>query len=84
VFCEDIDHAERMRQALVNECRPGEKEPQIRDADHRGQPEGKAELYNFTDPESRYPVIATTSKLMSTGVDPRPPSSSCWTRTSSP
>jgi len=31
--------------------------------------EGKNELYNFTDPESRHPVIATTSKLMSTGVD---------------
>ena len=33
------------------------------------EPEGKAELDNFIDPESRYPVIATTSKLMSTGVD---------------
>ncbi|NQV25666.1 MAG: restriction endonuclease, partial [Rhodopirellula sp.] len=31
--------------------------------------EGKAELDNFIDPESRYPVITTTSKLMSTGVD---------------
>jgi hypothetical protein len=32
-------------------------------------PEGKAELDNFIDPESRYPVIVTTSKLLSTGVD---------------
>src|SRR5207245_8536821 len=31
--------------------------------------EGKAELDNFIDPEERYPVIATTSKLLSTGVD---------------
>ncbi len=32
-------------------------------------PEGKAQLDNFIDPESTYPVIATTSQLMSTGVD---------------
>lgn len=32
-------------------------------------PEGKAELDHFIDPESRYPVIATTSRLLSTGVD---------------
>ncbi|MFM1908341.1 MAG: Type restriction enzyme protein, partial [Pseudomonadota bacterium] len=31
--------------------------------------EGKAQLDNFIDPEKTYPVIATTSKLMSTGVD---------------
>ena len=31
--------------------------------------EGKAELDNFIDPESRFPVIATTSELMTTGVD---------------
>jgi type I restriction enzyme R subunit len=31
--------------------------------------EGKAELDNFINPEERYPVIATTSKLMTTGVD---------------
>ncbi len=31
--------------------------------------EGKAQLDNFIDPESTYPVIATTSRLMSTGVD---------------
>src|SRR3546814_11213928 len=30
---------------------------------------GKAELDNFIDPKARYPVIATTSKLLSTGVD---------------
>lgn len=31
--------------------------------------EGKRELDNFINPEERYPVIATTSKLMTTGVD---------------
>ena len=70
VFCEDIDHAERMRQALTN------LNPQ-RIAENRkyvmritgDEQEGKAELDNFIDPESRYPVIATTSKLLTTGVD---------------
>src|SRR5262249_12816305 len=33
------------------------------------EPTGKAELDNFIDPESRYPVIVTTSKLLTTGVD---------------
>src|ERR1039458_6023213 len=32
---------------------------------------GKAELDNFILPESKYPVIATTSKLLNTGVDAR-------------
>lgn len=70
VFCQDIDHANRMRQALVNE-----NPEQI--ATNRkyvmkitgDDAEGKAELDNFIDPESPYPVIATTSELMSTGVD---------------
>ncbi|MEA9660593.1 EcoAI/FtnUII family type I restriction enzme subunit R [Xanthomonas campestris] len=70
VFCDDIDHAERMRQALVN------LNPQ-RVAENRkyvmritgDDNEGKAELDNFINPEMRYPVIATTSKLMTTGVD---------------
>ncbi|MEI6847679.1 MAG: DEAD/DEAH box helicase family protein [Chlorobiaceae bacterium] len=70
VFCENIDHAERMRQALVNEnsdlvAQNARYVVRITgDSD-----EGKAELDNFIFPESRYPVIATTSKLMSTGVD---------------
>ena len=45
------------------------KKPQIRHADHGDDKEGKAELDNFINPEERYPVIATTSKLMTTGVD---------------
>ncbi|RPJ57671.1 MAG: DEAD/DEAH box helicase, partial [Acidobacteria bacterium] len=70
VFCENIDHAERMRQALVN------ANPDLAAANSRyvmritgDNDEGKAQLDNFIDPESAFPVIATTSQLMSTGVD---------------
>lgn len=70
VFCENIDHAERMRQALVN------ANPDLAAANKRyvmritgDDEEGKAQLDNFIDPESTFPVIATTSRLMSTGVD---------------
>lgn len=70
VFCEDIDHAARMRQALANAnadlCA---KEPKYVVQITGDNTEGKLELDNFIDPEKTYPVIATTSKLMSTGVD---------------
>lgn len=70
VFCENIDHAERMRQALVNEnsdlAAQNTKYVMRITGDNE---EGKAELDNFIFPESKYPVIATTSKLMTTGVD---------------
>ncbi|WP_211825125.1 EcoAI/FtnUII family type I restriction enzme subunit R [Kistimonas asteriae] len=70
VFCDDIDHAERMRQSLVNlnpqRVQENSKYVMRITGDNN---EGKAELDNFIDPESRYPVIATTSKLMTTGVD---------------
>ncbi len=70
VFCEDIDHAERMRQALVNlnPTRVGENRRYVMRITG-DEPEGKAQLDNFINPEERYPVIATTSKLMTTGVD---------------
>jgi len=70
VFCEDIDHAERMRQALVNANpkRVAENRKYVMRITGDEQ-EGKAELDNFINPEERYPVIATTSKLMTTGVD---------------
>ena len=70
LFCVDTEHAARMRQALVNE-----------NADLVGQnlryvmritgddPEGCAEVGNFIDPEAKYPVLVTTSRLLSTGVD---------------
>ena len=72
VFCSNIDHAENMRQALVND--PLNKELVEKDARYvmritGDNNEGKAELDNFIDPKRPYPVIATTSKLMSTGVD---------------
>ncbi|WP_136516222.1 EcoAI/FtnUII family type I restriction enzme subunit R [Geomonas edaphica] len=70
VFCEDIDHAERMRVALVNEnadlVAKSSKYIMRITGDNE---EGKMELDNFINPESVYPVIATTSKLMTTGVD---------------
>lgn len=70
VFCEDIDHAERMRQALVNENGDLSAENSKYIMRITGDnAEGKAELDNFILPESKYPVIATTSKLMNTGVD---------------
>jgi type I restriction enzyme R subunit len=70
IFCENIDHAERMRQAMVN------ANPDLAAANSKyvmritgDNDEGKAQLDNFIDPESTYPVIACTSRLMSTGVD---------------
>ena len=70
IFCENIDHAERMRQAMVN------ANPDLAAANNKyvmritgDNDEGKAQLDNFIDPESTYPVIACTSRLMSTGVD---------------
>jgi type I restriction enzyme, R subunit len=70
IFCEDIDHAERMRKAIVNASGPLAKENSKYVMRITGDSiEGKAELDNFIDPESRYPVIATTSELLTTGVD---------------
>lgn len=70
VFCDDINHAERMRQALINlnPERVAENRKYVMRITGDDQ-EGKAELDNFINPEERYPVIATTSKLMTTGVD---------------
>ena len=70
VFCEDIEHAERMRKALSNAnadlCATQPKYVVQITGDNL---EGKRELDNFIDPEKPYPIIAVTSKLMSTGVD---------------
>ena len=70
IFCVDQEHAARMRQALVNE------NADLVRANSRyvmritgGDEAGKNELGNFIDPESRYPVLVTTSRLLSTGVD---------------
>ena len=70
VFCVDQEHAGRMRQALINE------NADLVDRNHRyvmritgNDQQGQAELDNFIDPESDYPVLVTTSRLLSTGVD---------------
>lgn len=70
VFCVDEEHADRMRRALVNENPDLVAENEryvmrITGSDAAGQ----AQLGNFIDPESRYPVLVTTSRLLSTGVD---------------
>lgn len=74
VFCQDIDHAERMRTALVNEVARQMPEEASNTARFvvritGDSPEGQAALDDFIHPERRYPVIATTSKLLTTGVD---------------
>lgn len=70
VFCVDVEHAERMRQALIAENKD------LWTENHKyimritgDNAEGKAQLDNFIDEDSTYPVIAVTSKLMTTGVD---------------
>jgi type I restriction enzyme R subunit len=70
VFCVDEEHAARMRQALVNENKD------LCDENRRyvmritgSDSEGQDQLDNFIDPESKYPVLVTTSRLLSTGVD---------------
>ncbi len=70
VFCVDIDHAERMRQALVelnqDLCAENHKYIMRITGDND---EGKKQLDYFIDKESTYPTIVTTSKLMTTGVN---------------
>lgn len=70
IFCTDIDHAERLRQALVNENSDlVQQNPKYIMRITGDNPEGKAQLDNFSDRESTYPTIVTTSKLLTTGVD---------------
>ncbi len=69
-FCIDIEHAEGMRSALVNANSDLYNENNKYIVQITGDnEEGKRELDNFINPSERYPVIATTSKLMTTGVD---------------
>lgn len=70
IFCEDIDHAERMRVAITNAAgQLALDNPKYVMRITGDSVEGKAELDNFIDPESKFPVIATTSELLTTGVD---------------
>jgi type I restriction enzyme R subunit len=70
IFCVDIEHAERMRSALVknNSDLFAENNHYIMQITGDNE-EGKRELDNFINPESKYPVLVTTSKLLTTGVD---------------
>nr|WP_315223578.1 DEAD/DEAH box helicase family protein [uncultured Flavobacterium sp.] len=70
VFCVDIEHAEGMRAALANANADLVKENNKYVMQITGDnEEGKRELDNFINPGEKYPVIAVTSKLMTTGVD---------------
>mgnify|MGYP001795356574 CR=1 FL=1 len=70
VFCVDIDHANRMRMALINENADLVTKYPNYVVKITGDDEvGKRELDNFTDVEERFPVIATTSKMLTTGID---------------
>ena len=70
LFCVDREHAGRMRRALVNENADlVAKDPRYVMRITGGDAEGQAQLDNFIDPESRSPVLVTTSRLLSTGVD---------------
>lgn len=70
IFCVDIDHAERMRTAIAkhNADLVAENYKYVMQITGDNE-EGKRELDNFINPEEKYPVIATTSELMTTGVD---------------
>jgi len=70
VFCVDTEHALRMRNALVeaNQDMVAQNENYVVRITSNDK-EGKAQLDNFIDANEKYPVIATTSKLLSTGVD---------------
>lgn len=70
IFCVDQEHAGRMRQALVNENADLVKDNAKYVMRITGNDaEGVGQLSNFIDPESKYPVLVTTSRLLSTGVD---------------
>jgi type I restriction enzyme R subunit len=70
IFCTDIDHANRMRQALINENADLVAKHWNYCVKITGDDEvGKQELDNFTDVEEKFPVIATTSKMLTTGID---------------
>jgi len=72
VFCVDIDHAERMRQALIKENQDlVVQNPKYVMRITGDNQEGKAQLDYFMDINEQYPALVTTSKLMTTGVDVR-------------
>ena len=69
VFSDDQDHAERMRQELVKLIPAAASNRRYVMRITGDDNEGKAQLSYFIDNDEPYPVIATTSKLLTTGVD---------------
>lgn len=69
VFCDDQSHAERMRQELVKIIPAAAANRRYVVRITGDDNEGKAQLSYFIDNDEPYPVIATTSKLLTTGVD---------------
>jgi type I restriction enzyme R subunit len=69
VFCDDQDHAERMRQELVKLIPAAASNRRYVMRITGDDSEGKKQLSYFIDNDELYPVIATTSKLLTTGVD---------------
>ena len=69
VFCDDQDHAERMRQELVKIIPAAASNRRYVMRITGDDNEGKAQLSYFIDNDEPYPVIATTSKLLTTGID---------------
>jgi type I restriction enzyme R subunit len=70
VFCVDTEHAARMRQAFINENQDLVQQNAKYVMRITGNDkEGTDQIGNFIDPEAKYPVIVTTSRLLSTGVD---------------
>ena len=69
VFCDDQDHAERMRQELVKLIPAAASNRRYVMRITGDDNEGKAQLSYFIDNDEPFPVIATTSKLLTTGVD---------------
>lgn len=69
VFCEDIPHAQRMKTALINENNDIVASETDYVAQMTAEPSDKELLDDFTDPHEKIPVIAVTSRLMSTGVN---------------
>lgn len=71
VFCVDSDHAAQMRQALINanaDLVRRHSNYVVRIVAAEGDT-GRAHLGDFEDTEEDTPVIATTSQMLSTGVD---------------
>lgn len=72
VFCRDIDHAERMKIALIAENADLiDENPKyvMQITSGKKGADGRDELENFQSKEPKYPIIVTTSKLLTTGVN---------------